>query len=145
MGVLKDFNTTTVQREQAVDDTTTRYNIIRPGVSYSGFCTRQGCEGYRKQVICNRGIGSHLVNDDIMNNVPSCPCCRSEITIECINVFRCKAVVTVHDQVEEKCHLVATGNEIVKLGQRSADHVVFSTNRLVTVDASELDRSCCMM
>lgn len=146
MGVLKDFDTSVVEHDKAVTDVTTRYNIIREGLSYSGCCTTSSCEGYRKNVICCRGFGNHLVNDDIVCGVPVCPCCKKDFVVETIMLYRCQATITVHGQQEESSAMLARGNDIVKLGQRNAKDGVLQSQRLVTVTAKPLnDSKCCFM
>lgn len=144
MGVLKDFNTSVVKREDTVESSD-KHNIIESGISYSGICKNRSCGAYNLSVVHNRGYGSHLVNDDIMNHVPSCPLCHQEIIVDVINVFRCKAVLTVHDREEKSTEFVASGKEVVKIGARGDDAAIASTTRLVTITAQKPASESCLL
>jgi hypothetical protein len=135
MGVLKDFNTSTVSHSKAVSGASS-YSMVQPGMSYRGVCRTRGCEGSSHSVICNRGHGNHLINDDIMNDVPKCPCCRVVFSVDDVLLFMCNAKVTVHTQTEEVTSLIARGDDIVVLGQRTKNEALFSSQRLVTIDAT---------
>jgi hypothetical protein len=115
MGVLKNFDTSTVRRELATTGDTD-YNVVTPGLSYCGYCAHPHCRARTHLVVVNRGIGDHLVNDDIMSEVIKCPVCAKAVALEHISLYQCKATVTIHSHAEETSNFEATGSEIVKLG-----------------------------
>ncbi|CUG88745.1 Hypothetical protein, putative [Bodo saltans] len=139
MGVLKDFNTSTVSHSKAVSGVS-KFSIVQPGMAYRGTCRTRGCEGHGHSVICNRGHGNHLINDDIVNDIPKCPCCQAVFTVEDVLLFMCNAKVTVHTQTEEVSSLMARGDDIVVLGQRTKNEALFSNQRLVTIDTTGVGR-----
>lgn len=138
MGILKDFDCSTIQKDQAVDGVH-KYNIIEPGLSYCGCCRNKSCEAFRKLVVCNRGAGTHVVNDDLVSGIVKCPLCQSAVEMDYVALYRCSATVTVLSQNEETMVLRARGSEIVKLGKRVGGPVFESA--LLTVDA-KVDREC---
>ena len=120
MGVLKDFDCTVIRKDQAVEVGSEKYNIINPGLSYLGICRERGCEALGRSVVCNRGHGSHLVNEDIMMENVKCPCCRKPFVMETIALFCCTATVVAHHQQEETTAVEAKGMEIVKFGAKNS-------------------------
>ena len=135
MGVLKNFDCSTLQRDQAIMDGATPYNVIHDGLSYGGHCLNKACVAFHKSVICNRGAGCHLINDDIVMGVVQCPCCRQPFDMENINLFRCTATVTIHSQQEETSEFHASGMEIVKIGKK-LNHDAFQSF-LMTVNVKQ--------
>lgn len=130
MGLLKDFDCSNVKREQATAGNEA-YNVIRPGMSYVGICRNPNCkEAFQKTVVCNKGGGQHLVNDDLVNNVITCPMCKQPILFQHISLFRCKADVIVHSHNEEVTPFEAKGDEIIKIGKKvggeAFDHYLMS-------------------
>eukprot|EP01062_Namystynia_karyoxenos_P023058 TRINITY_DN18874_c3_g1_i3.p2 TRINITY_DN18874_c3_g1~~TRINITY_DN18874_c3_g1_i3.p2 ORF type:complete len:147 (+),score=59.71 TRINITY_DN18874_c3_g1_i3:171-611(+) len=117
MGVLKDFDVNKVERSTVVD-AQTDYNIIRSGCSYAGFCGNASCPANKKYVVCNRGYGSFLVNDDVMSAVPKCPRCKSTFELRNVCLFQCRATVTIHDHQEQTATYKVQGEEVVKLGSK---------------------------
>lgn len=118
MGVLKDFDCSNIQHETAGRDPSS-YNVIRAGMSYSGYCRNPNCkDGFQKMVVCNRGHGHHLINDDILNDVIKCPCCSKKVNLDHISLFRCKAKMIVHSTEDEEQKFEATGDQIVKIGSK---------------------------
>lgn len=144
MGVLKDFNTSKVSHSKAVDGVS-KYSVVQPGMAYRGSCRSRGCPGNGHLVICNRGLGNHLINDDIVSEIPKCPCCKAVFVVEDVLLFQCKATVRVHAQTEEISSLVARGDDIVVIGQRTKDEALFSNQRLVTIEATGSSTDCCVM
>ena len=120
MGVLKDFDCTKIRRDQAVEVGNEKHNIIRPGLSYLGICRQHGCPALGCSVVCNRGHGDHLVNDDIMTEVVKCPLCQKPFVLETIALFQCTGAITAHHQQEESTAVEAKGMEIVKFGARNS-------------------------
>ena len=106
MGLLKDFDCNTVKHDKAVEGRE-KHRIIEPGLSYYGVCKNKACEAHDKTVVCNRGFGCHLVNDDIASGVVVCPCCRQPFTMQHVSLFECKATVTVPQSIRKRCHLRA--------------------------------------
>lgn len=152
MGVLKNFDASVVKHDKVSKAGATKYNVIVPGLSYGGTCTTQGCDGFRKQVVCNRKFGSHLVNDDIINEVPKCPCCMSSIAVDVVMLFEAKATLTVvqgrADGTDDAASLIARGDDVVMIGERkesTGTRNVFNANRLVTVDVKPLDGITCAL
>ena len=131
MGVLKDFDCSKVAKEQATLGEGD-YNIIKPGMSYCGFCTKHDCRAFRKNVVVNRGKGNHLVNDDIISGLLKCPACATAFELSYVALYQCKATVTVHLQQEEKSEFVAEKSEIVKLGSKVGANVF--EGGLLTID-----------
>lgn len=157
MGVLKNFDTSVVKHDKVVTAGQERYNIVAPGMSYGGLCTTSGCEGHRKRVISNRGCGSFLVNDDIVNDVPKCPCCKCTIVVEVILLFRAKATVKVvngsNSEQDDVTNLLARGDDVVLIGDRKeeaahgktgSNRSVFNSQRLVTIDVKGLGSDGCI-
>ena len=138
MGVLKDFDCSKVKRDQAVEGDS-EFTLIRPGMSYCGFCPNRQCRVGNTNVVLNRGPGNHLVNDDIVSGVIRCPACHSPFELQYIALFQCSATVTAHLAQEEKSTFKAEGNEIVKLGARAGAPVF--QNGLLTVDV-KIARDC---
>jgi uncharacterized protein (UPF0212 family) len=142
MGVLKDFDCSKVDKEQAVDGGDCDYNIIKPGMSYCGFCTKNVCRAFRKNIVVNRGKGNHLVNDDVMSGVLKCPACATPFELKYVALYQCKATMTVHLQQEETTAFVAEKNEIVKLGSKVGANVF--EGGLLTIDV-KVDKECVVM
>ena len=144
MGVLKDFNTSKVSHTKAVDGKN-KFSMIQPGVAYRGTCLTRGCEAYQKSTVCNRGMGNHLVNDDIVSDVPRCPSCSATFVVQDILLFQCRATITVHDQTEERTQMIARDDDVVLIGQRTTQQDFFSSQRLVTVEAIGHQKGCTVM
>eukprot|EP00755_Sulcionema_specki_P025758 Sspe_Gene.84031::Locus_55162_Transcript_1_1_Confidence_1.000_Length_616::g.84031::m.84031 len=140
MGVLKDFDCSKVQHSKTVEGTTD-YNIINPGVSYSGFCGNDKCVAYKKGVVCNRGYGSHLVNDDIMSGQVKCPKCSMEFPMRHVCLYRCKATVTILDHEEQQESYVVKGDDIVKLGSKKDEKI--NPHALMSIEATSTSRPDC--
>ena len=139
MGLLKDFDCSNVQHDMAGHDPSS-HNVIRTGMSYSGYCRNPTCkEGFQKMVVCNRGVGHHLINDDIMNEVIKCPCCSKKITLDHISLFRCKAKMLVHSSEEEEQTFHATGDEIIKIGSKVGDAVFENYLMSIIVETPKAD------
>eukprot|EP01060_Flectonema_neradi_P029326 TRINITY_DN4027_c0_g1_i4.p1 TRINITY_DN4027_c0_g1~~TRINITY_DN4027_c0_g1_i4.p1 ORF type:complete len:143 (+),score=13.49 TRINITY_DN4027_c0_g1_i4:127-555(+) len=141
MGVLKDFDCTTVNHSQTVQSSNPNC-VIRPGLSYSGFCKNKECASADKSVVMNRGIGSFLVNEDIMGDLIKCPGCGKAFDMTSVNLYRCKAVVTVldHNEDVEKYH--PKGEAIVKIGSKKGTNL--SASALLQVETS-LDGQKCLL
>ena len=124
MGVLKDFDCKTVKKSQVVEGKH-KWALINSGLSYCGFCKNNRCEAFNHNVVCNRGHGDHLVNDDLMTGAVRCPACNTQFQLEYVALFNCKATATLHTQQEEVTEYEAKGDEIVKLGTRAGNAPVF--------------------
>jgi hypothetical protein len=135
MGILKDFDCSRVAREKTVEGTSD-YNLVRPGMAYDGVCRKAGCRANGHMVVCNRGTGNHLVNDDITMNRIVCPICSMPFEMREIILYQCRADVTVHAREEQTSTLVAQGDEIVKIGSRVGAPIFESC--LVTINTSAL-------
>lgn len=140
MGVLKDFDCSKVNRDTTVEGTTA-WRIIRPGLAYCGYCRNRTCPAGNQNVVCNRGPGIHVVNDDLVSGVVKCPSCSSPVEMEYISIFQCTAVVTILSQEEQRTELKATGEEIVKIGRRAG--LPMFDNSLMTIEAkASRSRDC---
>lgn len=115
MGLLKGVDCTKLQRSTALE-AETDYNVIRVGVSYSGFCNTSGCRAFRKSIVCNRGLGDHIVNDDMAMGIVTCPVCRARVELRAINIFDSNASISVqHDEGETVQFVTAKGDEIISI------------------------------
>eukprot|EP01065_Artemidia_motanka_P014699 TRINITY_DN1853_c4_g1_i1.p1 TRINITY_DN1853_c4_g1~~TRINITY_DN1853_c4_g1_i1.p1 ORF type:complete len:171 (+),score=57.63 TRINITY_DN1853_c4_g1_i1:77-514(+) len=137
MGVLKDFDVNKIERAQVVD-AQTDYNVIREGCSYAGHCENAECAAHKKYVVCNRGFGNHLVNDDVMCGVPVCPRCRKPFNLRNVCLFRCQAKVTIHDHQEQVASYRVTGEEVMKLGAKM--DMKINPHALMSIEAKSLGR-----
>lgn len=124
MGVLKDFDCKAVKKDRAVEGNHP-WSLIQPGLAYCGLCRTNNCPAFKHVVVANRGRGDHLVNDDIISGAVRCPSCATPFQLEFIALYQCKAVVTLHAQVEETASYEASGDDLIKLGTRAGQGPVF--------------------
>ena len=110
MGVLKGFDASSVKREKAVVGND-RHNIVRPGLNYMGVCRNTSCQAVGKAVVCHRGAGTFLVNDDVMSQVNVCPLCRKHFELETLVLNQCRATATVLRHNEERAQYEARGSD----------------------------------
>jgi hypothetical protein len=108
MGVLKDFDASSVRREKAVVGND-RHNLVRAGLNYMGVCRNPSCVANGKSVVHCRGAGTFIVNDDLMSQIAACPMCRSPFELETLVLHRCKAKATILRHVEESAEYTAAG------------------------------------
>uniref|UniRef100_A0A7S4C774 Uncharacterized protein n=1 Tax=Eutreptiella gymnastica TaxID=73025 RepID=A0A7S4C774_9EUGL len=124
----------------------TDWTIVRPGLNYVGFCKNQSCPVKNHSVVCNRGHGSHLVNDDVTNDVPKCPKCSTAFALSEICLYQCRAKVVVHGHDSTTDRYEAKGSETIMLGsggqpkgakevRRSGECLVEITTKAVGLDA----------
>eukprot|EP00667_Euglena_gracilis_P026424 EG_transcript_31800 len=92
------------------------WTVIGPGVNYLGFCRLAGCPVRGKSVSCQRGLGSHVVNDDISSDMVRCPKCGAPFEVVEIALYRCRARVVSHAQPPVEDHYEAAGSDVIKLG-----------------------------
>jgi hypothetical protein len=88
MGVLKDFDASSVRREKAVVGND-RHNLVRPGLNYMGICRNPSCTANGKSVVHCRGAGT--------------------FELETLVLHRCKAKATILRHVEESAEYTAAG------------------------------------
>lgn len=144
MGLLKQFDTS-VRRRDTVVEGNTPYNIIQPGLSYSGVCRNPKCSPAKgKTVICNRGFGNFLVNDDISLNTIICPMCSSPFELESIGLFQCRAECIIHAHQEQRELFVAKGLEIVKIGKKADSKAFALPDALMTLTVKDPDVPSCV-
>eukprot|EP00760_Papus_ankaliazontas_P038428 PhM_4_TR9130/c0_g2_i2/m.7560 len=136
MGVLKNFDCATMSHT-TVTNGAEDFKTILPGLSYLGMCTSEGCRARGQRVVCNRGMGDHLVNDDIVSGVILCPACRGPVEMQTIALFRTDGRFVLHDHSTSEETLRVHGDEVVMLGQQAAGGG--SSSLLLTIHARELN------
>uniref|UniRef100_A0A7S1J3Y5 Uncharacterized protein n=1 Tax=Eutreptiella gymnastica TaxID=73025 RepID=A0A7S1J3Y5_9EUGL len=113
----KGLNLNSVSRTEAIEGDTD-YMIVEPGLNYLGFCKGEKCVASNKSVVCRRGHGSHMVNEDVTHDKVLCPKCHLPFEVAEIALYRCKAKVTIHDHQSTTDAYECKGKEVVKLGAR---------------------------
>ena len=139
MGVLKDFDFSTVRKEEALPDGQP-HNTIRPGLAYMGTCKHRTCAVFNKHVVNNRGFCTALINEDVISGTIQCPICRGPFELETAAIFQCDATITVHSHNEETTKLTANGGEIVKFGIKNS--TVFHLNGLLVTVKTTSNKTC---
>ena len=141
MGVLKDFDCSTINYTKTVESSNPNC-VIKSGMSYSGFCKSKDCASFNKSIVFNRGLGSFLVNEDIMGDIIKCPGCNSSFDMQSVNLYQCKAVVTVLDHNEEVEKYNPKGEEIVRIGSKKG--MKMSASALLQVETTQPGQKCCL-
>ncbi|KAJ9443714.1 hypothetical protein DIPPA_15547 [Diplonema papillatum] len=142
MGVLKDFDCNTVKNEKTVVATDNDFRIVRSGLSYSGVCKNDQCTAKGQGVVCNRGHGTFVVNDDIMSGLVKCPKCGHDFEMQAVNLYQCDAVVKVLDHTEEVQTYKPRHDDIVKLGSRKT--LTIQPQALLCIDVRQ-PKQCAVM
>lgn len=139
MGVLKDFDCARLERT-TVTAARTEHNVIRPGLAYIGTCTSTtNCTARGQQVVCNKGHGSHLVNDDIITGTVRCPSCNAPFEMQKVAIYQAKAVFELHGHTSVRDEVTVVGEEVLLIGQRLKQAV--NNNLLMTVTTSAVGGS----
>lgn len=141
--MLKSFDCSVVERTKAVAGTND-HCLIQPGMSYSGVCRQPGCSVRNQLVVCNRGGGHHLVNDDIITERLKCPLCRKSFDLQHIMLFACDATVVVHSTPEERTQFSAKGDDVVKIGVPVGTRLSENGGYLLSVDC-KTSSGCAVM
>eukprot|EP01063_Lacrimia_lanifica_P000865 TRINITY_DN10421_c1_g2_i1.p1 TRINITY_DN10421_c1_g2~~TRINITY_DN10421_c1_g2_i1.p1 ORF type:complete len:145 (+),score=54.33 TRINITY_DN10421_c1_g2_i1:164-598(+) len=144
MGVLKDFDCSTVKNTTTVQSGNV-HATVSSGVAYTGRCNNKSCAAYKQTVVCNRGLGSFTVNDDIAMGLVKCPACGACFDMHHVCLYRCKARVTVLDHQEEVTEYAPTGDEVVQIGSKTPGQLTLNPKALLQIDTLKPKEKCVLM
>ena len=142
MGVLKGVDCSKVKRVKT-HESTGGPNVVRCGVSYKGRCASKDCSAVGGDVVCNRGKGCFVVNDDVMSEKVLCPACQRPFELVNICLYQCKAKVTIVGHDDQSEDYEASGDDVVLLGGPVAPKN-FQPGALVTVETLK-PKQCSVM
>eukprot|EP00754_Rhynchopus_humris_P038653 Rhum_TRINITY_DN21268_c0_g1::Rhum_TRINITY_DN21268_c0_g1_i1::g.173581::m.173581 len=143
MGVLKDVDCKQVSNSKTVMSGN-EHAVVHSGVAYSGRCANKECKAYNGTVVCNRGRGCFVVNEDIMAGLVKCPACSLPFELVHVCLYQCKARVTIVDHDEQSQDYNPSGDNVVLLGGQQQKGLI-KPNALLTVQTLGPKNKCAVM